>query len=80
MKIVIELMDGDRFTDTSYEGIVKQLKLEDWTNYQSPTDYKDNIARRVRIFNGHRLKYSNDKEFLEELYRIGFIKNIVGIY
>lgn len=75
--IKITLKDGTEYIGQDAKDIVVQLKLEDWTRYDNVEAYKNNIARRVKIFKNKQISYSNDKEFLQELERIGFIKKIV---
>lgn len=75
--IKIELAEGGTYIGQDERDIIVQLKLEDWTTYDNVEDYKTNIARRVMVFKNEQISYSNDKEFLQELERIGFIKKIV---
>ena len=75
----IVLTDGATFEGQTATDIVTQLKLDDWTAYTSPKHYKKNMERRIRQFNGKRIEYSNDDEFLGELKRIGFIYAIFDI-
>ena len=75
--IKIELAEGGTYIGQDERDIIVQLKLEDWTRYDNVEAYKNNIARRVMIFKNEQISYSNDKEFLQELERIGFIKKIV---
>lgn len=75
--IKIELAEGGIYIGQDERDIIVQLKLEDWTRYDNVKAYKNNIARRVKIFKNEQISYSNDKEFLQELERIGFIKKIV---
>lgn len=75
--IKIELAEGGTYIGQDERDIIVQLKLEDWTRYDNVEAYKNNIARRVKIFKNEQISYSNDKEFLQELERIGFIKKIV---
>ena len=75
--IKIELAEGGTYIGQDERDIIVQLKLEDWTRYDNVKAYKNNIARRVKIFKNEQISYSNDKEFLQELERIGFIKKIV---
>jgi len=75
--IKIELVEGGTYIGQDERDIIVQLKLEDWTRYDNVEAYKNNIARRVKIFKNEQISYSNDKEFLQELERIGFIKKIV---
>lgn len=56
--------------------LITQLKLEDWTEYASMGDYKANIRRRVEIFTGQWIMFANDREFLQELLRIGFFDTL----
>lgn len=77
MKIVLEK------TSLPIEGkdahdIILQLKLSDWTRHASRDDYKKNMVRRVSIFHGELITYTTDEEFLQELNRIGFIKEIIN--
>lgn len=74
--IKIELVEGGTYIGQDERDIIVQLKLEDWTRYDNVEAYKNNIARRVKIFKNEQISYSNDKEFLQELERIGFIKKI----
>ena len=75
--IKIELAEGGTYIGRDERDIIVQLKLEDWTRYDNVEAYKNNIARRVKIFKNEQISYSNDKEFLQELERIGFINKIV---
>lgn len=75
--IKIELAEGGTYIGQDERDIIVQLKLEDWTRYDNVEAYKNNIARRVKIFKNEQISYSNDKEFLQELERIGFINKIV---
>lgn len=75
--IKIELTEGGTYIGQDERDIIVQLKLEDWTRYDNVEAYKNNIARRVKIFKNEQISYSNDKEFLQELERIGFISKIV---
>lgn len=77
--IKIELAEGGIYIGQDERDIIVQLKLEDWTRYDNVKAYKNNIARRVKIFKNEQISYSNDKEFLQELERIGFIKKIYVI-
>lgn len=77
--IKIELAEGGTYIGQDERDIIVQLKLEDWTRYDNVEAYKNNIARRVKIFKNEQISYSNDKEFLQELERIGFIKKIYVI-
>ena len=75
--IKIELAEGGTYIGQDERDIIVQLKLEDWTGYDNVEAYKNNIARRVMVFKNEQISYSNDKEFLQELERVGFIKKIV---
>lgn len=75
--IKIELAEGGTYIGQDERDIIVQLKLEDWTRYDNVEAYKNNIARRVMVFKNKQISYSNDKEFLQELERIGFINKIV---
>lgn len=75
--IKIILKDGTEYIGQDAKDIIVQLKLEDWTSYNNVQEYQNNISRRVEIFNGAKIKYSNENEFLEELKRTGFIKEIL---
>lgn len=75
----ITLGDGSIYVGVNEQELIMQLKLEDWTRYNNPMEYKENIVRRVANFNGEEIIYSNDFEFLRELQRIGFIKSIEKI-
>ncbi len=74
--IKITLKDGTEYIGQDAKDIVVQLKLEDWTSYNNIEEYQKNIERRIRNFNGKQIKYRNEDEFLEELKRIEFIKEI----
>ena len=75
--IKVILTEGGTYIGQDERDIIVQLKLEDWTRYDNVEAYKNNIARRVKIFKNEQISYSNDKEFLQELERIGFINKIV---
>ena len=75
--IKVILTEGGTYIGQDERDIIVQLKLEDWTRYDNVEAYKNNIARRVKIFKNEQISYSNDKEFLQELERIGFISKIV---
>ena len=75
----ITLGDGSIYVGANEQELIMQLKLEDWTRYNNPREYKENIVRRVANFNGEEIIYSSDFEFLSELQRVGFIKSIEKI-
>lgn len=56
--------------------LVMQLKLEDWTTYNTTKEYQKNVKKRVRNFSGDMIRYANDEEFLRELHRIGVIEEL----
>lgn len=70
------LADGQVLTGVNERDIIIQLKLEDFTGYNSVGDYQKNIAVRIKKFNGQQIKFRNDEDFLNELKRVGFISNI----
>jgi hypothetical protein len=74
--IKVILKDGSIYIGEDVRDIIVQLKLEDWTSYNNPEEYQKNIARRVENFNGSKITYHSEDEFLQELKRIGFIKQI----
>lgn len=74
--IKIELAQGGTYIGQDARDIIIQLKLEDWTRYDNVESYQKNIARRVMIFKNEQIQFSNDMEFLQELKRIGFIKEL----
>lgn len=76
MKLRIKLNGGRQYEGIA-EDIIRQLKFEDWTRYNDVDEYKQNIKRRVRNFNGEKISYENDFEFLMELKRIGFIESFL---
>lgn len=75
--IKIILADGDVFEAATSKDMVTQLKLDDWTKYSSNIEYQNNINRRVMVFKNEKLNFNNEDEFLDELNRIGFIKEII---
>ncbi len=75
----ITLCDGSIYAGANEQELIMQLKLEDWTRYNNPMEYKENIVRRAANFNGEEITYSSDSEFLRELQRIGFVKSIEKI-
>ena len=75
--IKVILTEGGTYIGQDERDIIVQLKLEDWTRYDNVEAYKNNIARRVKIFKNEQISYSNEKEFLQELKRIGFINKII---
>lgn len=75
----IRLTDGSIYIGKDEADLIMQLKLEDWTSYKNVKAYKKNIKRRVKIFNGCQISYNNDLEFLQELQRVEFIKDIENI-
>lgn len=77
IKIILEW--GQVYTGTSEKDLIHQLQLEDWTEYPHVEEYKWNIKRRIRNFSGEEISYSNDREFLEELQRVGFIREIIDL-
>ena len=74
--IKIELAQGGTYIGQDARDIIVQLKLEDWTRYDNVEAYKNNVVRRVMVFKNEQIQFSNDMEFLQELKRIGFIKQI----
>ena len=75
--IKVTLQDGETYYGDTYEDIILGLKTSDWTKYEDKEQYKRNINRRATIFTGVPLSYNDDKSFIEELKRIGFITEII---
>lgn len=69
----------DTYTAEDAKELIMQLKLEDWTTYNSRDEYKENMNKRVEIFTGERIVYRDDNEFLLELHRIGFFDSLCFI-
>lgn len=77
--IKVILKNGERYIGNNEQDIIMQLKLEDWTTYPNVTKYKENIKRRIAVFDGQRIEHGTDREFLNELKRVGFIKEIIEV-
>ena len=46
---------------------------------ESIEDYMKGVAHRCKIWDGSDIKYNNTEEFVNELIRVGVIKNIYEI-
>lgn len=60
--------------------LVKDMRSSDpWCKDESNVDYMSTLARRVTTHLGTNIKYTNEKEFLLELERLGLVKlNVEG--
>lgn len=74
--IKVILAEGGTYIGKDARDIIVQLKLEDWTRYDSIEAYQKNISRRVMVFKNEKIQFNDDNEFLQELKRIGFIIEI----
>ena len=75
IKIICE--DGARFEAETYEDLVLAMKLDMWLP-QSRDEYMAGVARRCEVWDGSKIQYSNAKEFIHELLRVGVIKMMTG--
>ena len=75
IKIICE--DGAKFEAETYEDLVSAMKLDMWLP-QSRDEYMAGVAKRCEIWNGSKIRYSNAKEFIHELLRVGVIKMMIG--
>ena len=74
IRIICE--DGARFEADTYEDLVSAMKLDMWLP-QSRDEYMAGVAKRCEIWDGSKIQYSNAKEFIYELLRVGVIKVIM---
>lgn len=75
--IHVIMEDNSRFEARNHEELVTALKLDMWLP-QSKEEYMEGVAKRCEVWDGTRIEYSNAKEFLEELRRVGVIKMMWG--
>lgn len=75
--IHVIMEDNSRFEARNHEELVTALKLDMWLP-QSKEEYMAGVAKRCEVWDGTRIEYSNAKEFLEELRRVGVIKMMWG--
>lgn len=71
IKIICE--DGTRFEAETYEDLVSAMKLDVWIP-QTREGYMAGVAKRCEVWDGSKIQYSNAKEFIHELLRVGVIK------
>lgn len=74
IRIICE--DGARFEAETYEDLVSAMKLDMWLP-QSREEYMAGVAKRCEVWDGSKIRYSNAKEFIHELKRVGVIKVIM---
>ena len=71
----ITLLNGMRFRDTSYSGLVKQMQKSTWLE-ENKIEYMAGVARRSKIYTGQEITYTGPEQFVKELHRIGIITEL----
>lgn len=67
--IKIKFIDGVEYEAEDARKLIELLKLQD---YQEG-DFKKNIARRVKLWNGETISFGSDIDFLRQLESAGVI-------
>ncbi len=74
--IEVMLESGKRYKAKDKNDLVSILANE---MDESIEDYMKGVAHRCKICDGSDIKYNNTEEFVNELIRVGVIKNIYEI-
>lgn len=77
--VEVLLADGDFIFGRDYREIIQKLASKDYSTPISLGDYKTGMARRAYQYFGLTMDYLTDKQFIEELLRVGFIDSITII-
>ncbi len=68
------ISDNREYTGSAKE-IVTKMRLEMWLPGPiNNEEYMEGVARRATVYCGEEMRYSNEKEFIDELSRLGQIE------
>jgi hypothetical protein len=73
MSIKIQTYMGEVFTADSWDDLVGQLKL---TNFSQPKDRQElmeRVAWRIKQWQGEGIQFGTYEDFIRELDRVGFL-------
>lgn len=65
--------EGRTYRGTAQE-IVTEAKLDSFIVEPSRQEFKDQVAHRVRLWNGEQIQFDDDLGFLTELARLNIIQ------
>ena len=74
MPLVIETYLGEVFEDTSWEGLVKQLRLTNFSQPDSKAELMERVAWRIQQWQAESIQFGSYEDFIRELARVGFLE------
>ncbi len=77
MKVQVISNNGALYEGASYAEVIRMMKLDSFTVPATKGEYMAETAKRCAIFNGKEIEYGTPKEFLQELKRVGAIRDLV---
>jgi hypothetical protein len=65
-----------RFEAADFDDLVRAMKLDQWMPPKTPNEYMTQVAKRSVVWCGEDISFSNAREFIRELRRIGAITKL----
>jgi hypothetical protein len=73
MSITVQTYMDEVFTADSWDDLVGQLKLTNFSQPQDKAELMERVAWRIKQWQGEGIKFGTCEEFIRELDRVGFL-------
>jgi len=74
MPLAIETYLGEVFEDVSWEGLVKQLRLTNFSQPENKAELMERVAWRIKQWKGEAIQFGSYEDFIRELARVRFLQ------
>ena len=74
MSITVQTYMGEVFTADSWDDLVGQLKLTNFSQPQDKAELMERVAWRIEQWQGEGIKFGTCEDFIRELDRVGFLE------
>ena len=73
MPLAIKTYLGEVFEDVTWEGLVRQLRLTNFSQPDSKAELMERVAWRIQQWQGESIRFGTYEDFIRELARVGFL-------
>ena len=74
MPLAIKTYLGEVFEDVSWEGLVKQLRLTNFSQPENKAELMERVAWRIKQWKGEAIQFGSYEDFIRELARVRFLQ------
>jgi hypothetical protein len=71
--LTVKCSDGAVFTGSDEKAIVRAMKHTDWHAPERKGEYMEDVAARIDMMTGQKIRVSSPKAFLKDLQAVGFL-------